>query len=884
MLIMFLATSPMLTFAETTGTNASDSEQQIRMIFPDTVTNWSQKFVAKLAALGVVKGKDDGTYGTLDPISQQEVIIMAVRLIGAEEEANKLSNVGTALETANWARPHVLYALSNGILDPVEEMANGGATNWGSRFAKREWVAKVIIRALGKDADARAAANVPTTFRDNQDISPDMIGYVNAAVKLGIITGTPNNDFLPLSTITRSEIAAVYARAEQYLPERDLAIHGYVTSLTSDAISIRDANGDVHRLSLSNQTAYYRHDGNYQVLRSEVKVGQEVYVVAPDGAAIYVEVLNDEVPFDTIVGELVDVDTHSRLIKMIVDDKRVDYLLDESVGVIDLDGSGSSLSQLVPLSTVELKKNSISNRIVEIHVKDKPLSKDSEGTIVRVDMDEISIYDHDSETVETYPISTQILATQDDKILMLTDLKPADEIEYRVVHGFVTEINVVNPYVEPIRGTVHDVDVGKMTIVIRNQENVLEAYEIADNVQVYLEGLAAPALSDVYDDDTVILTVDANNVVTDIRVENRTIKYLHMVEYVTFREKSNKIVISNTSGSYESLDILDLTENTVLEVFGIEYPIEELDKHIKKEQRIDLVLTGKYVQQIKLANSYTGKLKDYNLTTRKIVITNPDIGDITLNLGFPYFIMIRNQPVVSLEDLKIGEEVRVILGMDQQTVQQIQVKRNDRFTIESVNIGARRLTLRDTSNKLHYLTISNSVTIEHPEKSYVTINELKAGQTITVTYYGTNAASVNIVNEHYGIVEHIDRINRKLSVITLDEQIITVDTGERFHLYNKNEEVAVSTLLPGDRLSFIVDKDGYVFANIVARQSKIFYRLESGQQIAFTNPLNEVERVKLADNVIVRAGDRTIGLNELRANDNLYIYIVNDEIVEIEKR
>src|SRR5690606_38675011 len=134
---------------------------------------------------------------------------------------------------------------------------------------------------------------------------------------------------------------------------------------------------------------------------------------------------------------------------------------------------------------------------------------------------------------------------------------------------------------------------------------------------------------------------------------------------------------------------------------------------------------GKYVQQIKLANSYTGKLKDYNLTTRKIVITNPDIGDITLNLGFPYFIMIRNQPVVSLEDLKIGEEVRVILGMDQQTVQQIQVKRNDRFTIESVNIGARRLTLRDTSNKLHYLTISNSVTIEHPEKSYVTINELK---------------------------------------------------------------------------------------------------------------------------------------------------------------
>src|SRR5690606_22969667 len=105
----------------------------------------------------------DGTYGAQINVKQQEIIAMAVRLMGAEEEADKLSNVGTSLQVSDWARKYVLYALQEGILDPSEELKNNGHINWGERTAKREWVAKVIIRALGKDQEAKEAADRATS-------------------------------------------------------------------------------------------------------------------------------------------------------------------------------------------------------------------------------------------------------------------------------------------------------------------------------------------------------------------------------------------------------------------------------------------------------------------------------------------------------------------------------------------------------------------------------------------------------------------------------------------------------------------------------------------------------------------------------------------------
>jgi hypothetical protein len=869
MLIVILAAGGMSAFAATP-----------RLIFPDTATHWSQKQVAKLAALGVVTGKSDGHYAPNDNVTQQEVIAMVVRLLGSEEEAKNLTNVGTSLQVAEWAKPYVLYALSKGILKPSEEGVNNGHINWGERSAKREWVAKIIVRALDKEQDALDAANVPTSFNDNGDISADALGYVNAAVKLGVITGTTDNYFYPLRTITRAEVASVFGKAASYVNSGSNTISGIVVSITNDQLRVRDAQGTIHAIALASDTAYYRYDQNLQVLKSEVRINRQVYVVTSDGVAVYVEVTADEEPTETITGELKSVDASSGIIEIVVDSSDVQYLLAPYAQVNDEDGSAISLEQLVPRSIVELKRSTVSSRVIEVTVRSKPLSKISTGVIMAISDQELTVRDNSSGQAEIYPLADQLFVSHKGKVVSLSDVVVSDVVSYKVVNGYVAEIEITEKYVPPVQGTFISVVEGKPSVLnIRTSEGKPAAYDLADNVTVVLDGMAAPTLGDIYVGDLLTLTLSSEEKVTSIRIENRNIKNMQMVTLLGYYLDRGYISIDDG----KELGFLRVTDNTVVEVYGIEYPIDQISRQLKVNQRVDLVVTGDYVQRIRLSDSYTGTIKDYNPQTRRIVLSNPVLGDISLNLSQYAFVEILGQSTTSLTDVKIGDEVQLRLSTDQATVSIIMLKKVVKYKIDSINYVTRSLTLRDDSNKTQTIYLSNYVTIQDPGKAYPTINDLKVGQTVTVTYYGKSPVTINILEFSYGQLQSIDRINNRLIIETPGQKIVQIDTAKNFELYRNKEAIAVTALQPGDRISFARDKEGHTIAEVVIRQSKTMNRLESNNQISFLYATGEVETYTLSPNVIVRSGNSLIQLSALSKNDRLYVYIVNNEIVEIEK-
>jgi len=876
MLIFILTFGGLTAYANTTpGTGST-----VKLIFPDTATHWSQKQVAKLAALGVVTGKSDGNYAPNDNVTQQEVIVMVVRLLGKEQEALNLTGVGTALQVSNWAEKYVLYALKEGIIKIIEENENNGQINWGERSAKREWVAKVIVRAIGKEQDALDAADVPTNFTDNADISDDALGYVNAAVKLNIITGTPQNEFLPLRTITRAEVASVLGKAETYVSSDTNTITGMVSSITNDELRVRDSFGTIHTIALTSDTAYYRFDQNFQVLRSEVRINRQVYVITRDGAAVYVEVISDEEPTETITGELKGIDPVSRTVELVIDGSSVQYLLDPYASFIDEDGSGTSLSQLVPLSIVELKRSLQSNRVIEVVVRSKPLSKSSAGIITKIAEQEITIRDSSSDQLETYPLSNQLYVSQGDKLLTLADLLVSDTVSYKVVNGYVTEIDVTAKYVPPVKGTFVSVVEGKPSILnIRNSEGKPVAYDMVDNVTVILDGMAAPTINDIYVGDQLTLTLNSDEKVTAIRIENRNIKNMQMVTLLGYYVDRGYISIDDG----KELGFLRITDNTVIDIYGIEYPIEEIGRYLKEKQRVDLVVTGDYVQRIRLSDSYTGTVKDFNPQTRRIVLNSPVLGDIALNLSQYAYVEIMNQSSTTLNDVKIGDEVLLSLSADQSTVQYIALKKIVKYKIEGINLVTKQLTLRDDDNKTQTIYLSNTVTIQDPSKPYPTINDLKVGQTITVTYYGRSATTINILEFTYGQLQIIDRLGNKLVIETPDQKVVQIDTAKNFELYSNKQPIAISALQTGDRISIARDKDGYTIAEVVSSQTKTVSKVEANGQISFQYLTGEVETFNVSPYVVVRSGNTRIQLNALNKNDRVNVYIVNNEIVEIVK-
>jgi serine protease AprX len=77
---------------------------------------------------------------------------------------------------------------------PLMPSGNGGVTSTSNSFmpdvdVTRSDVAIWLVRALGKDADAQAAMNTPTSFTDDADISPDARGYIVVANSIGLMTG-----------------------------------------------------------------------------------------------------------------------------------------------------------------------------------------------------------------------------------------------------------------------------------------------------------------------------------------------------------------------------------------------------------------------------------------------------------------------------------------------------------------------------------------------------------------------------------------------------------------------------------------------------------------------------------------------------------------------
>ena len=66
----------------------------------------------------------------------------------------------------------------------------------------REEIAKIEVLALGDGTAAQALSSQATTFKDDRGIPSWARGYINEAVKLGLISGYPNGYFLPNQAIT----------------------------------------------------------------------------------------------------------------------------------------------------------------------------------------------------------------------------------------------------------------------------------------------------------------------------------------------------------------------------------------------------------------------------------------------------------------------------------------------------------------------------------------------------------------------------------------------------------------------------------------------------------------------------------------------------------
>lgn len=189
--------------------------QKGRLSFQDVdeKLEWARLAIEKMFAKGVIKGYNNNLFKPNNNVTHLEAIIMAIRIMGWEDEAKSIRDLPTNIRSLNlsWADAYYYIALATqkGIIKPQEVKGFNPNTP-----AKRYEVAKYIVRALNKEDEAKDHMRDKLPFKDANAIPRDAVGYVYVMVDLGLMRGDDKGLFQPNKPISRAEMAVLIERID----------------------------------------------------------------------------------------------------------------------------------------------------------------------------------------------------------------------------------------------------------------------------------------------------------------------------------------------------------------------------------------------------------------------------------------------------------------------------------------------------------------------------------------------------------------------------------------------------------------------------------------------------------------------------------------------
>lgn len=165
--------------------------------FTDLGKHWADITVGKLVEYGVIDGYSNGTFKPNNTITRAEFSKIIRNSLKLEVvEGNSFNDTST-----HWAKNEINTLVEKGII-VREEYGNDYLPN---KNISRIEMAKMVVRALGLDSQAKEKAGVKTNFADDSAIPSADKGYIIIASESSIIKGYPNNTFKPNDTATRAE-------------------------------------------------------------------------------------------------------------------------------------------------------------------------------------------------------------------------------------------------------------------------------------------------------------------------------------------------------------------------------------------------------------------------------------------------------------------------------------------------------------------------------------------------------------------------------------------------------------------------------------------------------------------------------------------------------
>ncbi|WP_281887029.1 S-layer homology domain-containing protein [Paenibacillus sp. YYML68] len=905
-LALSLAFSGSAYAADPVSVTANTNTSSVLQFSDVSGTHWAVKHVTKLAALGIVQGYENREYRPDTTVSQQEVIIMAIRMMGLEQQAlSDTAETVLPVLVSDYAKPYVAYALDKGLLLASEELANTTTTKtaWGSREASREWVAKLVIRAIGKEQLAKdhSASTVP--FTDATSFSTAGKGYVNAAVLLGIVQGFEDGSFKPQGSVTRAQMATFLSRADKEMTVKSSRVAtGYIMDMMDGKLTVLNSKGDTNTYTMNADTVIYNAKDDTRIPATQLKLTNEIYMVQSLNKALYIELTNADDRMEV---------TEAILDRFYMDRMIVSAEINGSIGLFDLaanvsvtdkDGRGLSIGSVQAGSLLELKRNTLlkENKITHIVVKQAPVSKTAEGTISSIDRTQgsITILEKTSVAAESYAMTEPLIVKLPDGSLAdLSKLHLGDAVTYEVKNNKLVGITIKKQadVVTTVQGTL-TAEVNKDTRILtitKTGGSGLAAYYLNDNAIVDISGLSSASLFDLEVGDELSLEL-LNDKVVKVSVTSRQVESFEFVKILSFEPTTKVLTIIKNNGSFGAYQ---LSDTTVIKFAGTTLPIDQFQTNFigtqsgqstaDRNRKVNLKVSKDRIVSLEMTTALDATVAQVNTTLHEVTLRTASGQALTFKAPGAK-VELQNKANGELADLKVGDSVRASLIFTQDMISSIAVKSSGMYKTLITNAATKQVTAKHTQSGVTVtFTLDSLDKIVNQAKPASGFEDIHVDEYIKASFTGTKLDQVAIMNTVRGKVNAVDATQQTITVQDFQGGLHVLALAQSFtvKLPDGTSSANITAIKAGDRVEIVKEADGKTLIHTAAASKRLFASYDNVLGFILLKPSgsNSKDRYNMHTKAYLHRGSTVVSPGSFAPDEEVNVYVIDDKIIEIEK-
>lgn len=191
--------------------------------------HWGYTSIESMADKGYLNGMGDGSFNPAGKLTfiQSMSALTNLRKPTAGDKIKATSSYGAIIDGHNikdqWKKEPLCLALYQGIISE-NELSNIVKNKMIDSPLPREMVSVYIARAIGLEDEAQNKSVVHVPYKDNASIRPETVRYIAVLLDVGVLNpkGTGDGYFEPKAHLNRAELAAMLARADEYLIKNPL--------------------------------------------------------------------------------------------------------------------------------------------------------------------------------------------------------------------------------------------------------------------------------------------------------------------------------------------------------------------------------------------------------------------------------------------------------------------------------------------------------------------------------------------------------------------------------------------------------------------------------------------------------------------------------------